>query len=158
VNNIKYVKTVALTPSETEARIQSSSYRMHGIGERGSPQHRSVWEQPIKSWITAPLAGGTPGRMQIAGVAFGGMEAVAGVEVSIDGGRTWTKAQLVGPDLGRFAWRLFVHPVDLAPGEYSLVSRATDVNGIVQPETSELNGGGYSHNGWRAPAINIKVA
>lgn len=158
VNNIKYVKTVALTPSETEARIQSSGYRMHGVGEKGSPQQRSVWEQPVKSWITAPLEGGRPGRVQIAGVAFGGMDAVGEVEVSTDAGRTWKKAELVGPDLGRFAWRLFVLPVDLAPGEYTLVSRATDVQGNVQPEISELNGGGYSHNGWRAPAVSLKIA
>ena len=58
VNNIKYVKTVALTAAETEAKIQTTSYRMHPLGERVGPQHPSVWEQPVKSWITAPIADG----------------------------------------------------------------------------------------------------
>lgn len=158
VNNVKYIKKVALTPSETDARIQSANYRLHGIGEKPTPQQPPIWEQPVKSWITTPLSGGTPGRMQIAGVAFGGVNAVSRVDVSTDGGKTWRRAQLVGPDLGRFAWRQFVLPVNLAAGEYTLVSRATDTKGNVQPERTKVNGGGYSHNDWRGPAVRIKVA
>ena len=158
VNNVKYVKTVALTASETDAKIQSSSYRMHALGERGTPAHPSVWEQPVKSWITSPLEGGKAGRRQVSGVAFGGMTAAAGVEVSTDGGATWKQAEFVGPDLGRFAWRTFVLAVDLAPGRHLLVSRATDARGNVQPEETEVNGSGYSHNGWRAPGVELTLA
>ncbi len=158
VNNVKYVKAVALTATETEAKIQSASYRIHALGERPSPANPPVWEQPVKSWITAPLEGGKAGRVQITGVAFGGMSAAASVEVSTDGGSTWRPAQFVGPDLGRFAWRTFVLAADLAPGRYLIVSRATDARGVVQPEETELNGSGYSHNGWRAPGIDYTVA
>ena len=158
VNNIKYVKTVALTAAETEAKIQTTSYRMHPLGERVGPQHPSVWEQPVKSWITAPIADGKAGRVQVTGVAFGGMDAAARVEVSVDGGATWRNAEFVGPDLGRYAWRTFVLPVDLAPGRHLLVSRATDARGNVQPEETEMNGSGYSHNGWRAPGVAVTVA
>lgn len=158
VNNIKYVKTVALTAAETDARIQASSYRIHALGEKGAPDQPSVWEQPVKSWITAPLEDGKAGLVQVTGVAFGGMSAAAGVEVSTDGGRTWKAAEFVGPDLGRFAWRVFVLPVDLAPGRHVLVSRATDSKGNVQPEETEMNGSGYSHNGWRAPGVEITAA
>ncbi|MCA1371392.1 sulfite oxidase [Bradyrhizobium sp. BRP14] len=157
INNVKYVKTVALTEVETDAKIQRSSYRMHAVGEKGAPDQPSIWEQPVKSWITAPLEGAKSGRIQIAGVAFGGMNAVAGVDVSTDGGQTWQKGEFIGPDLGRFAWKVFVLPVELAPGTYSLVSRATASEGNVQPEEPELNGGGYSHNGWRAPAVEINI-
>lgn len=48
-------------------------------------------------------------------------------------------------------------PVDLAPGSYTLVSRATNSDGNVQPEEPEINGGGYSHNGWRGPAVEITI-
>lgn len=160
VNNVKYVKTVALTAAETDAKIQASSYRMHGVGEKGSPAQPSVWEQPVRSWITAPLDGEAvrSGRAQIAGVAFGGVNPVAGVEVSTDGGATWRRAAFVGPDLGRFAWRVFTLAADLAPGRHTLVSRATDAKGNVQPEENDLNGGGYSHNGWRGPAVELTLA
>ena len=56
VNNVKYVKTVALTANQTDARIQSASYRYHAITEKPSPDQPAAWEQPVKSWITAPLA------------------------------------------------------------------------------------------------------
>jgi sulfite oxidase len=158
VNNVKYVKAITLSPQETDARIQAANYRMHAVTEKPSPQFPAVWEQPVKSWITSPLAQQATGRVQIVGVAFGGMNAVSKVEVSTDGGQTWRNALFTGPDLGRFAWRQFVASVDLAPGEHVLVSRATDSEGNVQPEIPKLNGGGYSHNGWRDPAVKIAVA
>jgi sulfite oxidase len=158
VNNVKYVKTVALTTTETDAKIQRTSYRFHGVGEKGAPEQPSVWAQPVKSWITTPLETVASGRVQIAGVAFGGMNAVAKVEVSTDGGASWRDAAFVGPDLGRFAWRNFVLSADLEPGSYVLVSRATDTEGNVQPKESELNGGGYGHNGWVGPAVALTVA
>jgi sulfite oxidase len=158
VNNVKYVKTVTLSPTETDARIQAANYRMHGLADKPAPHFPPVWEQPVKSWITAPLANQGSGRAVITGVAFGGMNAVAKVEVSVDGGKTWRAAKFTGPDLGRFAWRQFVLPVNLAPGEYVLVSRATDTKGKVQPEATPVNGGGYAHNGWRGPAVRIAIA
>ena len=158
VNNVKYVKTVALTANQTDARIQSANYRYHSITEKPSPDQPAVWEQPVKSWITAPLANQKTGQVQITGLALGGMNALAGVDVSIDGGKTWKKAKFVGPDLGRFAWRLFVLPASLQPGDYTLVSRARDAKGNVQPEDSPLNGSGYGYNGWRGPALKITVA
>ena len=158
VNNVKYVKTVALTANQTDARIQSASYRYHAITEKPSPDQPAAWEQPVKSWITAPLANQKTGQVQITGLALGGMNALAGVDVSIDGGKTWKKAKFVGPDLGRFAWRLFVLPASLQPGDYTLVSRARDAKGNVQPEDSPLNGSGYGYNGWRGPALKITVA
>ena len=158
VNNVKYVKTVALTANQTDARIQSANYRYHSITEKPSPDQPAVWEQPVKSWITAPLANQKTGQVQITGLALGGMNALAGVDVSIDGGKTWKKAKFVGPDLGRFAWRLFVLPASLQPGDYTLVSRARDAKGNVQPEDSPLHGSGYGYNGWRGPAVKITVA
>jgi sulfite oxidase len=96
--------------------------------------------------------------VQIYGVAFGGKNAVKGVEVSIDGGKSWRPAQFVGPDLGRFAWRTFVLAADLRPGSYTIASRATDTAGNAQPEEFEPNERAYGHNGWRAHAVGVTVA
>lgn len=158
VNNVKYVKRVALTENETDARIQASRYRITPVGEKATPQHPSVWEMQVKSWITSPLDAVSAGRMVITGVAFGGMNAVSGVEVSADGGQSWQKAAFIGPDLGRFAWRQFALVTDLAPGTYNLVSRASDAGGNVQPRDFEPNNSGYSHNGWLAHGIDVTVA
>jgi sulfite oxidase len=157
VNNVKYLKRVAFTEAETDALIQASRYRLQPIGEEGGPEHPSVWAMSVKSWINGPLEGGSSGMKQITGVAFGGINAVESVEVSVDGGESWHAAEFVGPDLGRYAWRVFVLPMELAPGAYRLVSRATDSEGNQQPRDPELNDAGYNHNGWDAPGIDITV-
>ena len=157
VNSVKYVKTIALTETESDAKIQQTRYRLYPIGRKVTPQDPSVWAMEVKSWITAPLEGAKAGPVQITGVAFGGMNPVTGVEVSLDGGKSWQAAEFVGPDLGRFAWRQFHLSADLKPGSYKLVSRATDSEGKAQPEDNEINGSGYLHNGWMAHGVDIAV-
>ena len=76
---------------------------------------------------------------------------------SLDGGATWSRAQLIGPDLGRFAWRQFVLPVRLAPGTHVLASRATDAAGHAQPAEREENIRGYNNNSWRDHAVTVTV-
>lgn len=161
VNNIKYIKRLAFTQTETDAKIQKTGYRMSPPGQKGDPSQPAVWEMDVKSWINAPAPEAGPvraGMVQIHGVAMGGMNAAARVEVSLDGGQTWKEARLVGPDLGRYAWRQFVLPVKLAPGTYLLASRATDNKGKVQVEATPDNAGGYLNSGWRAHAVQITVA
>lgn len=161
VNNIKYIKGLALTREQSQARIMSHGYRMSPPGSKASPEQPSVWEMTVKSWINGPLPEQGPvkaGWVQIHGVAFGGTRAVQGVEVSVDGGKSWQKAQFIGPDLGRFAWRQFVLPVQLAAGTHVLASRATDSAGNVQPAEREENLGGYNNTSWRDHAVTVTVA
>jgi DMSO/TMAO reductase YedYZ molybdopterin-dependent catalytic subunit len=158
VNNIKYVKKVAFTETESDAKIQQSGYRVRPVGVKGAPDQSSMWEMPAKSWITHPLMDARTGRIQIHGVAMGGMHAVKKVEVSTNGGETWNEASFIGPDLGRYAWRPFVLAANLAPGTYMIASRATDANGNIQPEDVEPNERGYGHNGWRDHAVDVTVA
>lgn len=158
VNSVKYVKRVALTETESDAVIQTERYRLYPVGGEVQSDTPSVWAMPVKSWVTGPLGDLAPGQHQVTGVALGGMNPVAGVEVSTDGGATWAAATLVGPDLGRFAWRTFVLPVELGAGAHLLTSRATDSEGNVQPEAPEPNNSGYNHNGWRAHAVEVTVS
>lgn len=161
VNNIKYVKRLAFTPVETDAAIQRTGYRMTPPGTRGDPSFPAVWEMDTKSWINGPAPDAGPvkaGWVQIHGVAMGGTRALRRVDVSLDGGQTWKEARFVGPDLGRFAWRQFVLPVRLEPGQYVLASRAQDTQFNWQAETTPDNGGGFLNSGWRAHALPITVA
>jgi DMSO/TMAO reductase YedYZ molybdopterin-dependent catalytic subunit len=160
VNNIKYIKRLAFTLAQTEAAIQKTGYRLSPPGQKGDPSHPAVWEMAAKSWINSPApdAGMVPaGHTLIKGVAFGGMQAVKAVEVSIDGGASWLAAKFVGPDLGRYAWRQFVLSVQLAPGNYTIASRATDALGIIQTELSMENTGGYNNTSWRDHGLKIRV-
>jgi sulfite oxidase len=158
VNHVKYVKQVAFTESETDASIQTSGYRVRPVGVGGAPDQPSMWEMKVKSWVTHPLMDTESGRVQIHGVAFGGVNPVEKVEVSTDGGETWQDANLIGPDLGRFAWRVFVLPAELEPGTYSITSRATDSEGNVQEQSTEPNHRAYDYSGWDRLAVSVTVA
>lgn len=159
VNQIKYIKRLALTPEQTEAAIMRTGYRVRPIGEAGGPDQPTMWEMGVKSWINHPSPDGPrpAGRFVIDGVAFAGGERIASVEVSLDGGQSWQPAPLIGPELGRYAWRQFALPVSLAPGRHILASRATDAAGNVQPEERQENERGYGNRSWRDHAVEITL-
>ncbi|PPI84254.1 sulfite oxidase [Marinobacter maroccanus] len=158
VNNVKYVKNLAFTENQTDAKIQASGYRVRDVGVKGSPDQPSMWEMNVKSWVTAPLESGPKGRNMIYGVAFGGTVALEKVDVSVDGGKTWKQARFLGPDLGPNAWRPFVLAADLPAGEYRIVSRATDMQGNTQPEGRIENERGYGHNGWSDHGVTVAIS
>ena len=161
VNQVKYVARLAVTAEQTKAKIQSKGYRFRPIGEQGGPDQPSLWRMPVKSWINGPGADGSSvlaGAITVYGVALSGERGITGVEVSTDGGATWTQAQLLGPDLGPDAWRPFQLTVELAVGRYTVVSRATDAEGEVQPRERVENERGYGHHGWLDHGIQLEVA
>ena len=161
VNSIKYIKQLAFTTKESDAKIMSHGYRISPPGAKGDPSQPSVQEMSVKSWINSPLPEDgqlTAGVAQIHGVAFGGVNAVKGVEVSIDGGKTWKIAKLIGPDMGKYAWRQFVLQADLPKGTHQLASRATDEKGNAQPENRGENQSGYNNNSWLDHSVTVTVA
>jgi sulfite oxidase len=158
VNNVKYVKNLAFTENQTDAKIQASGYRVRDVGVKGAPDQPSMWEMNVKSWVTAPLESGRTGRNMIYGVAFGGTVALEKVDVSVDGGKTWKQARFLGPDLGPYAWRPFVLAADMPAGEHRIVSRATDVRGNTQPEGRIENERGYGHNGWSDHGVTVAIS
>src|SRR5690606_31892073 len=121
VNNVKWVKRIALTEEESGASIQTSSYRFRDVGVSGSPQHPSMYRMPVKSWLNGPATGVAGNAVILHGVAFSGERGIDKVEISADGGQSWQEAELIGPDLGPNAWRSFVLSVDLEPGQHRFV-------------------------------------
>jgi DMSO/TMAO reductase YedYZ molybdopterin-dependent catalytic subunit len=77
--------------------------------------------------LTVPL-----GLVPVAGVAFAGDRGIEKVEVSTDGGNTWTLASLQDPLSGNtwVLWTADWNPP--ATGNYSIAVRATDGTGAVQ--------------------------
>ncbi|WP_099868245.1 SorT family sulfite dehydrogenase catalytic subunit [Pararhizobium haloflavum] len=157
VNNVKYLKRLAFTAEESPAKIQQTGYRVRPVGVSGDPSQPSMYEMSVKSWITGPLENANSGQVRIEGLAMGGTNAVAKVEVSTDGGESWLEAELLGPDLGAYAWRPFFLVANLDAGTHTLASRATNSNGDTQPEEFEPNERGYGHNGWRGHAVDVTV-
>ena len=99
-----------------------------------------LFDQLVKSLVVAPEDGATLSlaandRIEITGVAWSGEDPVERIEVSADGGETWSDAEFVGPDLGPYAAQKFRHVWDPEPGTHRLLSRATDEQGRTQPAT-----------------------
>ena len=161
VNNVKWVKRLAASVNESGNKIQQSGYRMRAVGESGNATHPSMYRMPVKSWLNGPggdRKGLPPGRHQLFGVAFSGERGIDHVDVSLDGGASWQRASLYGPDLGPNAWRTFSLEANLEEGDHLLVSKATDTAGESQPEHFPANHRGYGHNGWRDHGLAVEVS
>ena len=80
------------------------------------------------------------------GIAFGGDCAVAAVDYSIDRGQSWRQAQL-GADQGKYGFRQWQTQFTLpSPGNYTVLTRCTNVDGVAQPATPNWNPAGFMRN------------
>jgi DMSO/TMAO reductase YedYZ molybdopterin-dependent catalytic subunit len=72
----------------------------------------------------------------VGGHAYAGLEGVEAVEVSIDGGDTWTEAELSPPLEGepKDVWRQWRHSFEPTADSHEVVARAIDGTGTVQTE------------------------
>ena len=108
-----------------------------------------ITEMVVNSLITSPandakVKAGSP--VTIGGIAWDGGYGINAVEVSDNGGKTWSAAAL-GEDLGRYAFRTFSFSfTPKAKGKQTVTARAT--NKIGQGQTTELiaNPAGYHNN------------
>jgi sulfane dehydrogenase subunit SoxC len=86
-----------------------------------------------------------PGRCVLEGRAWSGSPPVTRVEVSVDGGESWSDAAL-GDRTSAFAWQGWTHEWVAEPGEHVLCCRATDTTGRTQPASPEWNYDGFCNN------------
>jgi sulfane dehydrogenase subunit SoxC len=95
-----------------------------------------------------------PGPCTIEGRAWSGWAPVETVEISIDGGATWTATELE-PPTSRWAWRRWQATWDATPGEHVLCCRAGDGAGNIQPVEADWNVGGYANNGLQRVPVTV---
>ncbi len=96
----------------------------------------------IKSGATVHAGAPTLAR----GIAFGGDSGVARVDLTSDGGKTWQPAQL-GVDPGKYSFRQWECRFTLpAAGSFTLMVRATNSDGLAQPDRSNWNPSGFMRN------------
>src|SRR5262249_10586041 len=92
-----------------------------------------------RSLITSPSYPQTVARgwIEISGIAWTGYGRIQRVDVSTDGGKTWTAARLQEPGLSKAHTR-FRHLGNWDGAEAVIMSRAVDETGYVQPTRSVL--------------------
>jgi DMSO/TMAO reductase YedYZ molybdopterin-dependent catalytic subunit len=152
---VKWITGVTVTDQESKGFWMKNAYLHPGkpvapgsavAADAMSP----VTSLRVKSVIASPSSGailesGKPAVIH--GAAWTGDGGrIAGVEVSIDQGRTWKSAQLTGPS-SAYGWRLWNLPwTPSGERHFTLLVRARDSSGDVQPAVQEWNPSGYLWN------------
>jgi len=121
--------------------------RFRYLGDHRFEEGTPVREIQVRSVISSPLDGALlpTGPITVEGSAWSGSGPVTKVEISADGGETWSAAELASGQGAHaaVAWR---KQLIARAGEIRLMVRATDVLGQVQPEQASWNSRGYGNN------------
>jgi DMSO/TMAO reductase YedYZ molybdopterin-dependent catalytic subunit len=158
----KWLTEIKVLDKEFDGNFMKPGYRMPNhpvspVGTVNPDDTHSVTALQVKSIIASPGDGVRvrKGPVQIHGAAWAGEADIRKVDVSTDSGVTWQPAVL-GREQARYAWRLWSYSWNPARrGEYVILSRATDSEGRVQPETADWNPSGYLYNA--IDRINVHV-
>jgi DMSO/TMAO reductase YedYZ molybdopterin-dependent catalytic subunit len=144
--SVKWLTRLIVTDAPFQGFWQTAEYT-YFEQVRGLPVLRPITELQVKSLIAAPRPGDrvAPGAMvRIHGAAWTGESEITRVEISADAGRTWSDARLQG-QAQRYSWRLWEQSwrAPNQAGRVTLMSRATDARGRVQPATRDPNRRNY---------------
>lgn len=156
VCSVKWLERLEVLAAPFEGYFQTKKYTIRQAAPEGE-RVVSLTRMAVKSEILRPRPDSDlrPGTNRITGIAWAGEEAVARVEVSVDGGRTWEAAGLVGPQ-ARYSWTLWEYLWHVEqPGEYELLCRAVTTSGETQPHAHDPLRGGYVINYARPRAVQV---
>jgi DMSO/TMAO reductase YedYZ molybdopterin-dependent catalytic subunit len=95
------------------------------------------------------------GTTTVEGRAWSGWGVVTRVEFSVDGGASWSDADLF-PPVGPHAWRGWSHTWAAEAGDHDLMVRASDEAGNVQPLEQPWNEHGFSNNLVQRVAVLVR--
>jgi len=171
--SVKWVYQVLASDEECTGFWQQNDYKAFCPSQDPNTVDWSsapaMQEFPVTSFITSPRSGDKipPGQkeIEIKGIAIaGGGRAIARVDVSADGGQTWSPATLAPDDQrsGRaWAWRKFRAAVPVPEGagaEVDVVCKATDEGYNSQPERMDAiyNFRGIIANAWQHVRLSVE--
>lgn len=160
MTNVKWLTHIDAIDREFDGYQQRHAYRMLQRPEDAGAaltrmRPRSLLLPPgIPDFLTRERVL-RPGATTLQGRAWSGYGPIAHVEVSTDGGGTWTTAALA-PQPDRYDWVAWTHPWRATPGIHELACRATDAEGNTQPDEGEWNLGGYACNAVHTVTATVK--
>ena len=143
VANVKWLSEIRLQENRFLGNYQARWYRsvraVGGTGELTDPETQFIETEVTKLNLKSVIARvrKTGAAHQVLGFVLNDGTPLRSVEVKVDNG-PWQRATL-DPANTQYSWKLFTFRWEGAtPGEHTLVSRATDANGVVQPTVDEL--------------------
>jgi sulfane dehydrogenase subunit SoxC len=159
--SVKWLRRIKVTDQPAHFRSETARYT--------DPMPEGKWRQfsmvmECKSVITHPSGGMTlkkPGFHEVTGLAWSGAGKIRHVDVSFDGGANWREATLEEPIMDKCLTRFKIGwNWNGAPA--TLMSRAVDSTGYVQPSVQEIQkvraivGFVQHHNAIQPWAVNAK--
>jgi sulfite oxidase len=154
--SVKWISRITLREAPSDNYFQAQAYRLFPPSVRPDTVDwetgMMLGESPVNSVIGSPVAGEKlrAGRVAVRGWAMaGGGREIARVDVSTDGGRSWTTAEVASRDSG-WTWCFWEASLDLPPGEHEILCRAFDSAAQTQPAhpAQVWNFKGYANNAW----------
>jgi sulfite oxidase len=154
--SVKWLASIELQEEPSSNYYQTHAYKIFPpqVNEETADWGKGLMlgELSVNSVICQPTDEETvpAGPVSVRGYAItGGERSVERVDVSVDGGKTWTTADLQEGN-EPWAWRFWEASIDLGPGQYEIVARAWDAAANTQPELAEQvwNFKGYMDNSW----------
>ena len=138
VANVKWLDRIHAQDTRFIGRFMARDYvtfKPEQVGDETIWNESLVARIRVKSMVARLTRNGA--KYTAHGFALGGNLPLRMVEVKVDDG-PWQRA-IFDPQNTEFSWKLFSYSWDgLKPGEHTIVSRATDAHGVLQPEQSTL--------------------
>lgn len=160
-NWTKWVTRITLTATEDEGFFMKKAYRIPKQPVKPGEPWDSATGRPIEQLLVQSLITSPPsdasvraGVVAVRGKAFSGAGSIVKVELSANDGATWQAANLAPPRADG-GWQEFSSTVTLTVGKTSLLARATDASGAIQPLEHTWNPGGYVRNAADRVAITV---
>jgi DMSO/TMAO reductase YedYZ molybdopterin-dependent catalytic subunit len=139
VANVKWLSHIHLQEDQYLGKYQARWYRtLRGEMIDGQVQWKeaAITHMQLKSFVARVTRTGS--QHKVLGVILNDGTAIRSVEVKVDDG-PWQPATIDPATNTKFSWKLFTYTwTGATPGEHTLVSRATDVTGAVQPTAEAL--------------------
>jgi len=140
VANVKWLAQIHVQDEAYLGRFQARWYRtLRGETIDGEVKWKetAITHMRLKSVVARVTSDGA--RHKVVGFALTDGTPIKSVEVKVDEG-PWQMATLdASTAKDKYSWKLFTYMWSGAtPGPHTIVSRATDVNGQVQPTAAEL--------------------
>jgi len=161
--SVKWLGGIVLQDAPSTNYYQARAYKMfppHIQAESADwTQGQMLGALPLNSVIFHPSEGELlkAGPISIQGYAVaGGGHQLERVELSSDGGATWTQAMWLEQPRP-WTWCFWEVTMPLGPGTHQLIVRAWDSAGCTQPEDVRQvwNWKGYQNNAWHR--VNVVI-
>jgi DMSO/TMAO reductase YedYZ molybdopterin-dependent catalytic subunit len=140
VSNVKWLSQIHVQAEQYLGKFQARWYRtLKGEMIDGEMKwtETAISRMKLKSFIARVTSDGR--GYKILGVVLHDGTPLKSVEVQVDDG-PWQRATMDAATSSKYSWKLFTYSWNgAAPGEHALVSRVTDVNGIIQPTAEALD-------------------